>query len=457
MKRRDFLKLSGVGGAAALSTGALTGCSRRGWGLPAADGGRVELTYALWDATQQIGYQKSIDAFMKLHPHIHVTIQQVSYTNYQQKITQQYISGNAPDVFWVNTPWIGDWVVGGVMADISDRLAAEKLDMSIYNQSLLKLHQYRGRTFGLPKDWDTAAFFTNRAHLAKCGFRTAPTDLSWNPKDGGSYLHFLKQLTVDTKGRNALDPKFDPGSVDVYATAAPNDFQTTYGNFFAMNGGSLLPHPYATRSVIDTPQNLETLTFLTRMLRAAHVIVPCNQTGPNGDSTNTQTLFSSGRMAMWLTGDWTAASVSKLSGIKIGSMPMPTGPRGRISVLNGLCDGIAANTAHPDESWALVKWLGGARSQEIMGSGGYVWPAITALDPHFERYWLRKGLDMSPFLEESHGRTVNFPVSSGMQDALNDLTVALGPTFLGTQSPAEGLRAAQRIFDYRISYNTPEK
>jgi len=455
MKRRDFLKLSGLG-ATVMGATALTGCSAQGWGLPASNGGRAELTYALWDPNQQKGYQKSIDVFMKLNPHIRVTIEQVSYGNYQQKITQQYISGNAPDVFWVNTPWIGDWVVGGVMADITSRIAHAGLDLSIYNPDLLRLHQYQGKTFGLPKDWDTIAFFTNATHLAKCGFSKVPTDLAWNPKDGGSYLHFLKQITLDTKGRNALDPKFDPGSIAVYGTAATNDIQGCFGNFFAMNGGAVLPHPYAAESVLDSPQNVATLTFLTQMLQGAHVAIPGNQTGPNGDSTNLQTLFASGHIALWQTGDWNATGVSQLSGFKIGAMPLPTGPKGRISVLNGLCDGIAANTPHPQEAWKLVKWLGSKQSQEIMGQGGYIWPAIVDLDPAFNRYWRRKGLDMSPFLAESRGQTVNFPVASGMQEALNDLTVALGPAFLRTRSPAAALRAAQRIFDYRISYNAPK-
>nr|HET6902176.1 hypothetical protein [Ktedonobacteraceae bacterium] len=35
--------------------------------------GPVSLTYALWDQNEQVGYQQSINQFMKLHPNIHVT------------------------------------------------------------------------------------------------------------------------------------------------------------------------------------------------------------------------------------------------------------------------------------------------------------------------------------------------------------------------------------------------
>lgn len=450
MKRRQFLQLA----AAGAGTLALGGCSAQAWGFSSMSSEPVQLTYALWDPNEQIGYQKSIDEFMRRNPNIHVTIEQIPYGSYQQKITEQYITGNAPDLFWVNTPWLADWGRGGVLTDVSGKVKAAGIDMSQYYPELVALHSDGSKLWGLPKDWDTIAFFYNATHLAKCGFRTAPTDLSWNPQDGGSYLHFLKQITLDTKGRNALDPAFDPHNVAIYATAASNDIQAVFGNFFAMNGGSVLPHAYATSSSIDSPQNQQTLSFLTGMLQAAHVVVPGAQTGPNGDSTNAQTLFASQQMAMWQAGDWNTLSVHQLSGFKIGVMPMPAGPKGRISVLNGLIDGMVSNTPHPAEAWKLMQWLGGAESQTIMGSGGYIWPAIKDLDPLFLDYWKKQGLDMSPFLDAAHGKTVNFPVATGMQEALNNMTTALGPAFLGQETPKQALAQAAQIVDYRVSYDS---
>jgi multiple sugar transport system substrate-binding protein len=450
LTRRRFLG----GGAAVLGTAALAGCSAAGWGFRGGSSGATELTYALWDPHEQIGYQQSIDEFHKRNPDIHVTIEQIPYNNFQQKITAQYISGDAPDVFWVNSPWLGDWAKGGLITDIAPRVAKAGIDLGQYVDGLVALHSDGDKLYGLPKDWDTIAIYTNREHLAKAGFRTPPTDLSWNPTDGGSWLHFLKQLTTDSKGRNALDPSFDAGNIAVYATAMTNEFQAILGNYFAMNGGALLPKQYATTSVLDSAENRATLTFLTDMLHQAHVIVPNGETGPNGDSTNSETIFASGRMALWQAGDWNTVSLSQLSAFTVGVMPLPAGPKGRISVINGLVDGIASNTKHPDEAWRLVEWLGGAESQTILGSGGYVWPAIEHLDPLFQTYWAKKGIDVSPFLTEAKGHTVGFPIGTGMNEALNNVTTALGPTFLGQRSVNAGLSAAQSILDYRISYQT---
>jgi multiple sugar transport system substrate-binding protein len=432
---------------------ALTGCSAGGWGFGSSSkNGQVQLTYALWDPYEQIGYQKSIDLFEKAHPDIHVTIEQIPYGNYQQKITAQYISGNAPDVFWVNTPWLGDWIKGKLVTDITSKVKQANIDLSQYYPQLVKLHEYQGHLYGLPKDWDTIALYYNKTYFAKLGIKSPPTNLRWNPTNGGTFLTFLKRLTTDTHGRNALNPKFDPNSVATYAMAMTNDLQAIYGNYFAMNGGSILPYPFATRSTLNSPQNEQTLNFMISMLQKAHVVVPNGQTGPNGGSDNTETIFASTRSAMWQTGDWNTNSLSQLSNFKVGVMLLPSGPQGRISMLNGLTDGIVSNTPHPEQAWELVQWLASAKSQAILGAGGYIWPAIRSLDPLFLNYWKQKGVDVSPFLIEAHGKTVNFPVATGISEGITNITTSLGPTFLSTASAAAGLSSAQRILDYRISY-----
>jgi multiple sugar transport system substrate-binding protein len=413
----------------------------------------VNITYALWDPYEQVGYQKSIDLFEKAHPNIHVTIEQIPYGSYKPKITAQYISHNAPDVFWVNTPWIADWVKGGVLTDITARVRAAHIDLGQYYPSLVKLHTYAGRLYGLPKDWDTIAFYYNKNYFKKVGVRPS-AHLTWAPDGRGSLLPFLKRLTTDKAGHSAASPRFDPHSVRTYATAEVNDLQSGYGNYLAMNGGSVLPRQYATKSSLYGPQNLRTFSWLTRTLQHEHVVVPASQTGSNGNNDNTQTLFTEGRMAMLQTGDWLTNSISQLSSstFKVGVMPLPIGPHGRVSVFNGLTDGIASNTDHPQAAWQLVEWLASGRSQRILGSGGYVWPAIKRLDPLFRDYWKRKGIDVSPFLREAHGRTVTFPVATGLAEALDNMTTALGPTYLGSASVPSGLAKATKILDYRISF-----
>src|ERR1700726_2111846 len=71
-------------------------------GAAASSNGPVNLTYALWDPTEQVGYQQSINVFMKQHPNIHVTIEETPWAQYWQKLNTEFAAGDAPDLFWDN-------------------------------------------------------------------------------------------------------------------------------------------------------------------------------------------------------------------------------------------------------------------------------------------------------------------------------------------------------------------
>ncbi len=451
MSRRQLL--AAVGGAAGAV--ALGGCSDAAarWGFSGnPDSATTHLTYALWDTYQQEGYQKSIDAFTAMHPDISVTIQQIPYANYAPKITASFISGNAPDLFWVNTPFLADWIEQKIVTDVTDRARADDIDTSIYVDGLVELHERNGRLYGLPKDWDTICFYYNKTYLDKLGVQAPSEQLSWDTDTGGTFLSFLRSITSDTRGRTADKTGFDPGSVATYALGNTNDPQSGYGSYLPANGGAFIADAYADATVLDTPANQATMTFLARTLRDEHVQIPYGELGPNADGSAALTLFAQGRLALFQAGDWNTSAVSELTGqFEVGTFQLPAGPQGSWTVFNGLTDGISTATEHPDQAWELAKWLGGEQSQQIMGSGGYVWPAIESLDPSFADYWKSKKVDMSAFLTASQGKKSLYPVANGMAEAVTDVATRLAPMFFQTESVSAALTAAQQAADYRIS------
>ncbi len=438
-------------GAGALAT---AGCGGAKWGDRSTPGGRVHLTYALWDAYEQVGYQKSIDVFQERHPDISVTIEQIPYNSYQSKITAEFISGEAPDVFWINTPFLADWIQKGILADITDRVATAKIDLAVYYPALVRLHEKQGRLYGLPKDWDTICFYYNKDFLAKRHV-TVPATLTWHPDGSGTFVPFMQRLTVDTHSNDATSPRFDRHAVATYATSIYNDPQSGYGSFFAMNGGGILAKPYEQATVLASPANVTVMDWITKILVAKNIVAPPGSVGQNANGSNLATLFSQMTVATFLAGDWNTNSLFQLtqagSGFKVGVMALPVGPMGRVSVFNGLADGLNAHSRYPEAAWQLVQWLAGRESQTILGSGGYVWPAIRDLDPLFARYWKSKGIDVSAFLDEARGKTVNFPVSEGIATALTNIQTTLGPLFLGTRSSASALQAAKQVADHGLS------
>ena len=423
----------------------LSGCA--GWGFTGSGGGKVTLTYALWDPNEQIGYQKSIDEFEKLHPDINVDIEQIPYGSYEQKITAEFITGQAPDLFWVNTPWLGTFIQDGMLTNLTPLIKRDHVNMAQYYPALVALHSKGSAIYGLPKDWDTIALYYNKTYFARHHI-TIPASLTWKPGGGGTFLPFLKRATIDTSGHNAASPQFNPGHVATYALGVDNDVQGGWGNYVAELGGTVIPHPYATQASMTSPAVTAGMSFLTKTLTDAHVIVPATESGPNANGANLLQMFDQGQVAMWEAGDWNTGGVKASATFPVGVMPLPAGPDGRVSIFNGLIDGLNTHTAHPKQAWELEKWLGSARSEAILGSGGYVWPAIKSLDPLFLRAWQKQGIDMSAFLAEAHGKVANFPNSPGVGDALTEIFSDLGPAWLGTETVSSALQKAESDANY---------
>jgi multiple sugar transport system substrate-binding protein len=429
-----------VGCAALLAAAAA--CSSGG-GSGGSGSGPVNLTYAMWQTPEQAGYQKSIDVFEKAHPNIGVTIESFAYNDYQPKLTTEFSSGGGPDVYWVNTPMIASWLKDGVMENLTSQIKSAHVSLSQYLSTLVGLHTFSGQLYGLPKDWDTIAYFYNADYFAKHHI-SVPSSLTWNPSNGGTWLTFLKELTYDTSGHNALSPDFNPGSVATYGTDSPNEMQWGFEPYLAEDGVKIISQPYAKTVSFDTPAAKQTFQFLTDLMYKYHVAAPGADLGTDAAANNTedQTLFAQGKVAMIEGGDWEIAGIKQDVKFKLGVLKAPCGPAGCWTVLNGLIDSVNAHSPNQQAAWELEQWLGSPQSEKILGSGGYIWPGIGSLDPLFASYWKTQGLDVTPFEEESKWNVVYWPVTPGMNQAQLDIANQLAPAYLTGKNVAQAVAAA---------------
>jgi multiple sugar transport system substrate-binding protein len=420
--------------------GAMSACSSSGSPASSNASKHPHLTYALWDPNEEVGYKKSIAVFEKAHPNITVSVVQIPYPNYQQKLQAEFTSGSGPDIFWVNTPWLSTWIKDGLMANLAPDIKKAHVDMSQYIPSLVSLHTYKGAIYGLPKDWDTIGVYYNKDFFAKHHI-PVPTSWSWTPADGGSFLHTLQLATIDKNGNNALSPKFNASQIATYGAEMDNAMQTGWGNFLAENGVFTIPKAFASKTSFNTPKANQVFQFIRDLMYKHHVLVPGSELGSNATDPSSQNnaLFAAGKIAMQIGGDWettgTYAAVGKK--FKIGVIPLPAGPSGTWSVFNGLIDAINPHTPNFKAAWQLEQWLGSAASQKIMGQGGYVWPAIPSLDPLFAKYWADKGVTMDGFLSESKGNLTDWPNTPGMNQGLTDMQRDMGPIWLGPGTLAQ--------------------
>jgi multiple sugar transport system substrate-binding protein len=437
-------RLAVAGGCLALLLAAAA-CSSGGSGSSGSSGssGTVNLTYAMWQTPEQAGYQKSINVFEKAHPNIHVTLESFAYNDYQPKLTTEFSSGGGPDVFWVNTPMIASWLKDGVMEKLTSKIASANIDLGQYLSTLVTLHKFNGDLYGLPKDWDTIAYFYNADYFAQHHI-TVPSNLTWNPANGGTWLTFLKELTSDTSGHNALSPAFNPGSIATYGTDSPNEMQWGFEPYLAENGVKIISQPYAKNVSFNTPAGIQTFQFLTDLMYKYHVAAPGTALGTDAAANNTedQTLFAQGKVAMIEGGSWEISGMKQAVKFKLGVLPAPCGPDGCWTVLNGLIDSVNAHSPNQQAAWELEQWLGTPQSEKILGSSGYIWPGVGSLDSTFASYWQSQGLDVTPFQTESKWNVVYWPVTPGMNQAQLDIANQLAPAYLSGKNVAQAVGAA---------------
>lgn len=424
---RRPLALIAVGLVVMMMSAMLAACG--GSGSSSSSGnGVVNLTYALWDQNEEVGYKQSIAQFMKLHPNIHVTIQQTPWAQYWQKLNTGFAAGTAPDVFWDHLGYFPQFVQQQQLMSLSPLIQQDKIEMSQYYPALVKEWTYNNNIYGLPKDWDTIALLYNKQIFQKMGL-SAPTKLDWNPTDGGTFLQLAQKLTVDQNGKHPADAGFDAKHIKQYGYASYNTGQEGYWNFIAMNGGTFLDKPFGQNFQFNQPQSVQALQFLVDLINKYHVSPSASETN-NVDSVGAQ-LFEGGHAAMITAGSWKLSAISQQSNFPWGVVQLPAGSEGVMSVFNGLSDAIYAKTQHPKEAWELEKWLASSESQHIMGSGGYVWPAIQNEDQSFVEFWQKKNVDVSAYLKEAQGKTVTFPITLGYNEASIKINDIFNQMYLG--------------------------
>ncbi|MGW3345907.1 ABC transporter substrate-binding protein [Nonomuraea rubra] len=410
------------------------------------------IEYWLWDSAQQPGYQKCADAFQQQNPGLRIHISQYGWDDYWSKLTASFIADTAPDVFTDQLAKFPQFVDLQVLRPLDDLGPTSDIKDSDYQQGLAELWKGKdGKRYGAPKDWDTIAIFYDAAALRAAGIDPATLDeLTWNPRDGGTFEKTIARLTIDQNGVRGDEPGFDRTRVKTYGLAAngsggDNWGQTQWSAFTGSAGWQATDqNPWGTRFNLDDPVVQDTLSWYFGLVRKGYMASFAAIGGNNAITADTQ--IQSGLAAMGLSGSWTISSFTKLtdaSGNKldIGVAPTPIGPTGkRASMFNGLADSITTFSKQPENAAKWVKFLSGEECQNIIGRTGVVFPARpagTELAIQYNR--TERNLDVSAFTDHiRNGTTFPLPVTSNAADITALMRPALDALFLG-EAPASSL------------------
>lgn len=432
-----------VAGSLVLALAACSSGNASGDGSPGGAEAAGEVTYWLWDANQVPAYQKCADQFTAAHPETTVKIEQYAWDDYWTKLTASFIGGGGPDVFVDHLSKFGEFAQQGTIVALDELIERDGVDTNVYADGLIDpWRDPDGATYGLPKDWDTTAFFYNAQMLEDAGISVEELwEADWNPDDGGTFEDIVARLSVDADGVRGDEPGFDKANVAVYGMGINPNFEETgqmqWANFTGtLDWDYLDKNPWGTRYAFDDPEFQKAVDWYYGLADKGYA----PRAGVFSEETLTQ--VGSGKVAMGTNGSWATGTFMALEGVEVGIAPGPVGPTGeRGSVFNGVADSISASSDNQDAAWEWVKFLGSAECQDLVAAEAVVFPAIPESSQKALAAFEEKGTDVSAFFAyQEEGRTFLPPITlrAGEVNAL--ASVAFEDIYLGN-ADASSLKA----------------
>jgi multiple sugar transport system substrate-binding protein len=409
--------------------------------------GPVEISYWLWDSNQQPAYASCAKKFMIENPGIKVKITQKDWGDYWAKLNTSLESGTAPDIFTNHLSKYPEYAFKKQILNIAPLVKRDQVKTDIYLQGLYQLWGRVGQ-YGLPKDWDTIAIVYNKDMLRKAGLSLSQLQsMTWDPRTGGTFAEIAASLSVDEFGERGNSPRFNKAKVAQWGfTSFPDGGnggaygQMQWSHFAVSNGFKFNNGPWATKYNYDDPKLAEALQWLADMsLKKGFAPSLATIKEKRGDA-----LFAEGKVAMVFDGSWMISSYKKNAKFNIGFAPLPTGPKGRKSMFNGLADSIWTGSKHKEEAWKWMKFMGSPSCQDIVAGYGVVFPAISGSLGKTMRSYDRKGIFVGAFIDQATGSdtTFLFPITDNAKGIDEVMSGMMDKIFSGQEKASNLLKDA---------------
>jgi multiple sugar transport system substrate-binding protein len=400
--------------------------------------GKTVVMVRLWDQQVAQAYRLSFAAFMKTHPDIEVQTDVVSYSTYFNTLRTDVAGGTADDIFWLSNAYLARYADSGRLLDVGATFGPDVA--ATWESSVVRQFTRNGALWAVPQLTDAGiAVYYNADLLAAAGVDPASlSTLRWGADGNDTLRPLLARLTVDVDGHSAGTAGFDPNRIRRWAYNAANDPQGIYLNYIGSAGGVF---QNGDQFAFDNPGALEAFNYLVRLIDSDHVAPPASDTNENGDFSRNQ--FLAGKMALFQSGTYNLAAIAGQATFRWGVAMLPEGPKGRVSVTNGIAAAGNSASHHPAAVRQVLAWLGSTEGNQYVGRQGSAIPAVMPAQQVYFDHWLRKGVDVRPFFDVLAGPRIAAPGGPGYAAGNIAIKPYFDEMFLGRADVASTLRRAQ--------------
>jgi multiple sugar transport system substrate-binding protein len=401
--------------AAVAAVAMLAACSGTSSPASTEDSKPVTITYGIWSGTQTPAMKEIAAAFHKENPNITVKVVDQPYPQYWSTLQTSAQGGTAPDAFWMLAQNIRPYAAGGELLDITDEIKKENVDLSKYPKAVLDLYdQGDGKTYGLPKDFDTNAVWFNKSLFDKAGVAYPSSDWTW-----ADFRETAKKLTNASAG--------------VWGVAAPIDYQGGYYNSIFQAGGQVISKD-GKKAEIDSPAAVKGIEFWTDLMADGS-----SPTLQQLSDTEAETQFEQGKVAMYVSGAYWALQLYNNKDIRasVDVAPLPVGVK-RATVTSGIENVGYAQTKHPDAVKKFLLFASGKEAADIQARTGAVLPAYAG----GEKKWMAAMPDFTHLqvFIDAKKYAVPLPVQGNAAEWQGMQTKYLTPAWNGQESAADAAK-----------------
>lgn len=387
-----------------------------------------------------------VESFNQANPDICVkmTIVPGTETNIAKLLTS-IRGGAAPDVYLADRFTVPQRASEGVLAELPEAGAMKDQYLEFaWNET-----QYQGKTFALPFDTDARALFYNKDMIEAAGEDPAKLDIANGPATIAEVLAIADKITKEDASGNYETMGWIPGGPGPGGQPGAIDQGWHYTWGFA-HGGKFADT--ATCKVTPTdPGVVAGFQFLSDFAKQRDPekitrFVSTNMPDPTNPAQ--QNAFTTGKLAMIVTGDWRIDEMAKYSpdtNFGFTYIPVPNEGDESATWAGGWSVALIPDSKAPEQAWKFMQYFAGPEGQKVYTKETKHLPTLSALLTDASLY----DEQHKTFLDFIEVATNRPPLAVGATywDAL---TEAQGAVELNTKEPAAALQEVQDAVQPRL-------
>jgi multiple sugar transport system substrate-binding protein len=247
-------------------------------------------------------------------------------TDHVVQMQTAFASGDYPNVFYIDSSKLPDWVAADVVSVGEDYIE----DAEGFYPALLDIFTEEGTLYCPPKDFSTMALQYNKDLFDAAGLDYPTNDWTWEDLYAAA-----EALTGDGVLGLVTPPNFERWLPLLYQAG---------GAIFDEITGEYVMNDEAALEALDFY-----ISFSTNGIGGTPDMVDA---GWGGEA------FGEGGVAMAMEGNWVINYLlNDFPDLNWGVVELPAGPVGKATMAFTVCYGVGADNDYLEESWALVNFL----------------------------------------------------------------------------------------------------